>query len=76
VLALGSAGFERHESVRRTHPPIPLRLGYGSVWRPRAPHCGRILQTAFAGYGMTRNVDEFQNRDTRYILNIHQLRDS
>jgi hypothetical protein len=28
----------------------------------------KILQTAFAGYGMPRNVEEFQHPDGRYIV--------
>jgi len=28
----------------------------------------KILQTAFASFGMPRNVDEFQNNDGRYIV--------
>jgi hypothetical protein len=28
----------------------------------------KILQTAFACYGMPRNVEEFQNPDGRYIV--------
>src|SRR6202040_383644 len=28
----------------------------------------KIRQTAFACYGMPRNVEEFQNRDGRYIV--------
>ena len=32
------------------------------------PTVAKILQTAFACYGMPRNVQEFQNPDGRYIV--------
>jgi hypothetical protein len=32
------------------------------------PIVAKILQTAFARYGMPRNVEEFQNPDGRYIV--------
>jgi hypothetical protein len=36
------------------------------------PIVNKILQTAFACYGMPRNVEEFQNLDGRYIVSYRR----
>jgi hypothetical protein len=47
------------------HSPIPATAGDEVRGHPIV---AKILQTAFACYGMSRNVEEFQNRDGRYIV--------
>jgi hypothetical protein len=42
---------------------------------PWAQDCSQDLQTAFACYGMPRNVEEFQNPDGRYIVTFDRSLD-